>query len=70
MSGSLEPVRCNACVHISDLGLYYLMQKSFTGMGSESMLTPKENSPLPEDRRRDKPATLHRAGQGAQQTTD
>ena len=37
----------NACVHRLDLGLYS-HPKSFGGLGSEPMLTPREKSPLPD----------------------
>ena len=50
--------------------VYTLIQKSFWGMESESMLTPRENSPVLQDQRRMKPARLHQAGQQAQHTTD
>ena len=35
-------------MHILDLGLFILIQKSFRRMESESMSTPRENAPLPE----------------------
>ena len=41
MSGSLESMRWNACVHRLDLGLYS-HPKEFWGMESEPMLTPRE----------------------------
>ena len=41
MSGSLESVRGNACVHRLDLSLY-LIRKRYGGMESETMLTPRE----------------------------
>ena len=47
MSGSLEFVRWNACVHRLNLGLYS-HPKEFLGMESEPMLTPREKSPLSE----------------------
>ena len=42
--------------------------KEFLGMESEPMLTPRENSPLPEALRIE-PTMLHHAGQGAQHNT-
>ena len=56
-SGSFESVWWNACLHRLDLGLYS-HRKEFWGMEFESMLTPREKSPLPkmspeEDRTRD-----------------
>ena len=47
MSGSLESVRRNACVHRLDLGLYSNLKESLR-MESEPMLTPREKSPVPE----------------------
>ena len=41
MSGSLESVRWDTCVHRLELGLY--IRKSFGGMESETKLTPREN---------------------------
>ena len=58
MSGSLQSVQWNACVHRLDLGLHSF-QKSFEVMESEPMLTPRETSHLPEAQRRFEPATLH-----------
>ena len=45
MSGSLESVRWNACVHILDLDLYS-HPKELSGNGAEPVLTPREKSPL------------------------
>ena len=59
----------NACVHRLDL-IYTLNPKSFGGMESEPMLTPRKKSPLPGAQRRVKPVMLHHAGQRAQHTTD
>ena len=39
-------------------------------MESESMLAPREKSPLPEAQRRVEHATLHYAGQRAKHTTE
>ena len=44
-------------------------KKSFGGMESEPMLTPREKSPLPEAQRIG-PMTLHHTGQSDQHTTD
>ena len=84
MSGSCESAQWNACVHRLDLGLYShlkefwgngvrtsvytLIRKSFGGMESEPILTPKEKSPLLEVQRRVEPMTLHHTGQRAQHT--
>ena len=49
MSGSFESVQWNVCVHRLDLSLYsHRNGKSFGGMESEPMLTPRGKSPLPE----------------------
>ena len=45
--------------------VYTLIRKSLWGMESEAMLTPRENSPLPQTQRRVEPATLHHTGQRA-----
>ena len=45
--GSFESVRWNACA--DQTLVYALIRKSFWGMESESMLTPREMSPLPEN---------------------
>ena len=50
--------------------VYTLIQESFGGRESESMLTPMEMSPLLEAQMRFEPAMLHHAGQQAQHTTD
>ena len=53
--------------------VYTLIWKSFGGIESEPMLTPREKSPLPEKnypQRRTEPMTLHQAGQQAQHTTN
>ena len=42
MSGSFESVGWTVCVHRLDFS-YSLIQKSFGGMESEPMLTPREN---------------------------
>ena len=64
MSGSLESVRWNACVHRLDLGLYS-HPKEFLGNGVRTYATSKgKNSPQIE------PTTLHQAGQPAQHTTN
>ena len=47
MLGSFESVRWNACVH-RWTAIYALIRKSFGGMESEPMLTPREKSHLPE----------------------
>ena len=80
-------VRWNACVHRLDLGLYshplvfllllFLFCFVFLGGGggegveSDSMLTPREKSSLPEifSHKRIEPTTLHQAGQRVQHTT-
>ena len=69
MSGSLESVPWNACVHRLDLGLYSYL-KSFGGIVSETKLTAREKSPVPEAQRRFEPVTLHHTRQPAQLTTD
>ena len=43
-------------------------ERAFTGIGSEPMLNPRENSPLKEAEGRVEPVTLHQAGQSAQHT--
>ena len=68
MSGSLESLRPNVCVHRLEIGLYS-HPKEFKGMESEPMLTPREKSFLPEAQRRVEPGTLHQAGQPAQHTS-
>ena len=84
MSGSFESVRWNACVHRLDLGLYSRLRVFFVclfvavfffffrEMESESMFTPREKFPLPENshQRSIEPTTLHQAGQRAQHTTN
>ena len=70
MSGSFESVRWNTYVHRPDLDLYSHQKKSFWGMESEPMLTPREKFPLLDVQRRIEPTTLHHAGQRAQHTTD
>ena len=67
MSGSFESVRWNACVHRLDLSLFshpeeFLEKGVRTHVNSE-----RKKKPLPVDRRRIEPATLHHAGQ---HTTD
>ena len=56
MSGYFESVRWNACVQRLDLG-FSLIRKSFGGMESGPMLTPREKIPSTggseEDRTRD-----------------
>ena len=47
-----------------------LSSKSFGEMESETMLTPREKSPLPKAQRRFEPVTLHHAGQRDQHNTD
>ena len=47
-SGSFESVWRNACVHRLDLGLYSHPKEFLGGMEFEPMLTPREQSPLPE----------------------
>ena len=49
--------------------VFNLIQKSLGGMESEPMLTPSEESPLPEAQRRIELTMLHHAGQRAQHTT-
>ena len=61
MSGSFESVRWNA---------YTLTRKSFGGMESEPMLTPRVKPPQPEIQRRIEPAMLHQSGQRVQHKTD
>ena len=70
MSGSFESVRWNVCVHRLDLGLCSHPKEFFVGMVLETMLTPREKSPLAEAQRRFEPATLYHARQRAQHTTD
>ena len=48
-SGSFESVRWNACAHRLDLGLYSHPKEFLGGMEFEPMLTPREQSPLPEN---------------------
>ena len=50
--------------------VYTLIQKSFTGMESEPILTPRKKYPLPEVQRRVEPTSLQHPGQQAQHTTD
>ena len=50
--------------------VYTLIRKGFEGMESETMLTPREKSPLPEAQRRFEPAILHQAGQQVQHIMD
>ena len=73
-SGSTEIMRFNACVRKLDLGLYSHAKElggSRRGMESEPMLTPKGKQILSTGaQRRNKPATLHYPGQGAQHTTN
>ena len=62
---------CNGMhVHTEYTSVYTLIHKSFGGMESEPMLTPKERSILPEAQTRIKPTMLHPSGQRAQHTTD
>ena len=44
MSGSLESVRWNVCVHRLDLGLYS-HRKEFLGNGARNHITSKGNIP-------------------------
>ena len=69
MSGSFESEPWNASVRRLD-PVYTLIQMSFGGIETETMLTPRGKSPLPEVQSRFEPATLHYAGQRAQHTTD
>ena len=70
MSGSIESVHWNACVHKLDLGLYSHL-KEFWGNGVRTHANSKgKKSPQPEAQKRIEPATLHHAGLGAQYTTD
>ena len=69
MSGSFESEPWNAYVRRLD-PVYTLIQKSFGGMETETMLTSMGKSPLPEAQSRFEPGTLHYAGQRAQHTTD
>ena len=67
MSGSFESVRWNACVHrLDQTSVYTLIQKSFCGMESETMLTPREKTPLPKAQRKVEAATLHHTGRQAE----
>ena len=66
MSGSLESVPWNACVHRLDLGLYS-HPKEFWG-NVRPMLTQREKSPLAEAQRIE-PTTPHHTGQHAQHTS-
>ena len=62
---------CNRMHMCTDLtSVYSLIQKSFEGMESEPMVTPRDKSPLPEAQRMFEPAMLRHAGQRAQHTTD
>ena len=62
---------CDGMHLCTDLtSVYTLIWKSFGGMESEPMLTPKEKSPLLEAQGRFEPATLHHTGEPAQRTTD
>ena len=72
ISGSFECVRWNACVHRLDLGLYSNPKEAFLSGGGGGVGGQKSQNPcqLPETQRRIEPATLHRAGQRAQYTTD
>ena len=67
MSGSLESVRWNSCVHRLDLGSYSHL-KEFLGNGVRTHVNSNgkipstgENSP----QRKIEPTTLHQAGQRA-----
>ena len=62
MSGSFESVRWNSYVHRLHLGLHS-HPKSFGGMELETVLAPKEKSPLLEAQGRFEPTTLLHAGQ-------
>ena len=55
----------HVCIDLTSVNT--LIQKSFGGIGSETMLIPREKSPLLEAQRKVEPATLHHA---AQHTTD
>ena len=79
----LSPCDESACVHRLDLGLYSHLKEGFFcfvfffflgggggGEESEPMLTPGEQSLLPEAQRRFEPVTLYHAGHRAQHTTD
>ena len=69
MSGSFKSMQWNACVHRLDLSLFS-HPKSFGGMESEPMLTPREKSTLPEALGRVEPTMLHHAAQRAQHIND
>ena len=52
MSGSFESVGLNACEHGLDFGLTLSSHpKEFREIESDSMLIPREKSPLPEAQR-------------------
>ena len=68
-SESFESVWRNACVRRQNLSLHS-HPKVLWGMESETMLIPREKSPLPEAQRWFGPTTLHHTGQQAQHTTD
>ena len=62
--------RCDGMHVCTDsTSVHTLIQKSFRGMEPETMLTPREKSPLLKAQRRFEPATLYHAGQQMQHTT-
>ena len=65
MSGSVESVPRNACVHRPR---FTLSSKKVLGNGVRTHAKLQGKNPLAQ--RRFKPAMLHHAGQGAQHTTD
>ena len=69
MSGSLESVRWNACVHGPDLGLYS-HPKEFGGNGVRTHVNPKGKISSTGGSEGCQTATLHHVGQRAQHTTD
>ena len=61
------------CICAQTRPQFILIRKSFRGMDSEPILTPREKSLLPEKNpspRRIEPTTLHQEGQRAQRTTN
>ena len=69
MSGSVESVRGNACVHRLDRSLYS-HPKEFFGNEVGTHVNSKGKIPSTEAQRRMEPTTLHHAGQPAQHTTN
>ena len=69
MSGSLESMRWNACVHRPYLGLHSHLKKVL-GNGVRGHVNSKVKIPSTRAQRRVELVTLHHAGQPAQHTTD